>query len=299
MPSPSIAGPAELIDFPVEADGHQSNPEPPHLVFARARAEQQLASAEGLVQMVLATRLPEVREQALQNIHVAINAAELVGVYPVILAGTKRSRLLKRRKKRRLKPGTLSLFFQKTSTQITVQLYDEQGRMRPEAYVRLCHFLTEPPAINHRHHRKTDWNPWVAYNPRLFAVLFYISHQFDRPLFVVSAFRSPKKRSSKRKKNYHVRGRALDFRLHDGRNRVSSRQKVLGFMESSFAHIGSGWYPNSPFVHLDVREKPSYYWTDPSGPGQRQRNRARPIKRKPRYRADPTLNTVHISPASL
>jgi hypothetical protein len=40
------------------------------------------------------------------------------------------------------------------------------------------------------------------------------------------------------------------------------------FLRSSFAHVGVGYYPNSLFVHLDVRKGPSAFWIDYSGPGQ-------------------------------
>ena len=36
----------------------------------------------------------------------------------------------------------------------------------------------------------------------------------------------------------------------------------------SFGHVGVGFYPVSGFVHLDVRDGPSYFWVDRTGPGK-------------------------------
>jgi hypothetical protein len=42
---------------------------------------------------------------------------------------------------------------------------------------------------------------------------------------------------------------------------------LFELLRRSFADIGVGYYPNSTFVHLDVRER-STLWVDYSGPGQ-------------------------------
>ena len=39
-------------------------------------------------------------------------------------------------------------------------------------------------------------------------------------------------------------------------------------VRKTFQHIGVGYYPNSNFVHVDVRDGPSAFWIDYSGPGQ-------------------------------
>jgi hypothetical protein len=39
-------------------------------------------------------------------------------------------------------------------------------------------------------------------------------------------------------------------------------------LRSRFKNVGVGYYPNSSFVHLDVRRGSSAFWIDYSGPGQ-------------------------------
>ena len=58
----------------------------------------------------------------------------------------------------------------------------------------------------------------------------------------------------------HTRGRALDFRITGVPNRV-----LYEALRRSFAGVGVGYYPNSTFVHLDVRESDAT-WIDYAGP---------------------------------
>lgn len=60
----------------------------------------------------------------------------------------------------------------------------------------------------------------------------------------------------------HHHGRALDIRV-DG----VSREVLRDFLRS-MDETGVGYYPNSYFVHMDVRDKRGY-WVDRSGPGER------------------------------
>jgi len=59
----------------------------------------------------------------------------------------------------------------------------------------------------------------------------------------------------------HHHGRALDIRV-DGVSREALRDFLRGIDET-----GVGYYPNSYFVHMDVRDKRGY-WIDRSGPGE-------------------------------
>ena len=45
--------------------------------------------------------------------------------------------------------------------------------------------------------------------------------------------------------------------------------ELRDFLRSAFQRIGVGYYPNSDFVHLDVRARVSAFWIDYSGPGER------------------------------
>ena len=67
--------------------------------------------------------------------------------------------------------------------------------------------------------------------------------------------------------SHHKLGKAMDVRV-DG----VANEKLVAFCRS-LPDTGCGYYPNSSFVHFDVRPKGSghVYWIDASGPGERAR----------------------------
>ncbi len=90
-----------------------------------------------------------------------------------------------------------------------------------------------------------------------------MSDQFGgKPIRVVSGFR----RNSHSRESRHKQGRAVDFSIECVPNTALSEYcRTLGA-------VGVGYYPNSSFVHLDVR-KSAAAWIDDSGPGQAPRYR--------------------------
>ncbi len=64
--------------------------------------------------------------------------------------------------------------------------------------------------------------------------------------------------------SFHAHGRALDFRV-DG----VANEELVAFCKT-LRDTGCGYYPNSSFVHLDVREPGTGHvqWIDGSGPGE-------------------------------
>lgn len=99
--------------------------------------------------------------------------------------------------------------------------------------------------------------------------LNYIRRQFPgHALEIVSGHR-PRARQTSR----HHQGRALDLRLRG----VANKRLV----ERLRAHprCGVGYYPNSVFVHLDVRPR-SGFWVDRSGPGEAADYGSWPPKRR-------------------
>ena len=62
----------------------------------------------------------------------------------------------------------------------------------------------------------------------------------------------------------HATGRAIDFRLEGAKN-----EDVVAFCKT-LTDTGCGFYPNSSFVHLDVRDPGAGHvsWIDASGPGE-------------------------------
>lgn len=65
----------------------------------------------------------------------------------------------------------------------------------------------------------------------------------------------------------HSTGRAIDFRLEGAKN-----EDVVAFCKT-LTDTGCGFYPNSSFVHLDVRDPGAGHvsWIDASGPGESPR----------------------------
>lgn len=95
-------------------------------------------------------------------------------------------------------------------------------------------------------------------NSRLIALLAKVSDTFGgRPLRIVSGYRERSYAAASR----HRTGSALDFSIPGVPN-----EAVRDYMRG-LDNVGVGYYPNSSFVHLDVREGDTY-WIDYSGPGE-------------------------------
>ena len=95
-------------------------------------------------------------------------------------------------------------------------------------------------------------------HPRLVRLLAQVSDQFGgRPIRIVSGYRE----SSYASESRHKTGRAVDFSIPGVPN------SVLCDYLLTLSKVGVGYYPNSSFVHLDVREHKTY-WIDYSGPGE-------------------------------
>ena len=63
--------------------------------------------------------------------------------------------------------------------------------------------------------------------------------------------------------SYHNKGQAMDFRVAGVSNKA-----LVRFVRSTFSNVGVGYYPNSVFIHMDHREKKTY-WVDYSRPGEK------------------------------
>jgi uncharacterized protein YcbK (DUF882 family) len=102
-----------------------------------------------------------------------------------------------------------------------------------------------------------------AMNPRLMRLLYQTGrHWPGRRLEVVSGYRAPS--VAKNPRSPHMKGLACDFRV-DGVKTAELRD----YLRKTFDRVGVGYYPNSTFVHLDVRKDRSAFWIDYSGPGER------------------------------
>lgn len=121
---------------------------------------------------------------------------------------------------------------------------------------------------------------------RLVALLGIVSNHFGgKKIEIVSGFRpfSPKQYTPH---SNHNHGRAMDFRVQGVPN------TVLRDYCRTLHDVGVGYYPNSVFVHLDVRSAPAF-WIDYSKPGEAPRYQA------PNVDADEGASDVHAEHPSL
>jgi uncharacterized protein YcbK (DUF882 family) len=101
-------------------------------------------------------------------------------------------------------------------------------------------------------------------DPRLATIVAMISDHFKgRDVLLVSGYRPYSPQQYTPHSNHNV-GRAIDFSIRGISN------QVLRDYCRTFRNVGVGYYPNSSFVHLDVRAAKAY-WIDYAGPGQRPR----------------------------
>ena len=113
-------------------------------------------------------------------------------------------------------------------------------------------------------------------DPRLMRILAAASDTFGgRTLRIASGYRE----HSHRRSSKHKLGRACDFSI-DGIPNHALKEYLM-----TLPNVGVGYYPNSSFVHVDVRDVKTH-WVDLSRPGQKpryahkQRKRAK-VERKP------------------
>jgi LysM repeat protein len=98
---------------------------------------------------------------------------------------------------------------------------------------------------------------------RLLRLLVRVSDTFGgRPIWIVSGYRT----SSYFADSRHKHSAAVDFSIVGVPNAVVRQYLLL------FENVGVGFYPNSSFVHLDVRDG-SMQWIDYAGPGEAPRQR--------------------------
>jgi uncharacterized protein YcbK (DUF882 family) len=149
------------------------------------------------------------------------------------------------------KPGRVDLFRIATSERLSLTLLDTRGRVRPQVPAQLASFLRprNAPSKQKPPHK------------RLIALLAEVSNHFGgRRINVASGYRLAKGYTSHQSR--HVAGAAIDLRVEGVPNR-----KLCDYLRQ-FDDVGVGFYPNSTFVHFDVRDR-NAYWIDVSGPGQK------------------------------
>lgn len=100
----------------------------------------------------------------------------------------------------------------------------------------------------------------IKLHPRLARLLQTIADRYPgKRIEIISGQRAKKQ---KKHESYHNKGRALDFRVEG-----VSNYKLCQYVRS-FKNVGVGYYPNSVFIHMDVRDYDAY-WIDYSEPGEK------------------------------
>jgi uncharacterized protein YcbK (DUF882 family) len=125
--------------------------------------------------------------------------------------------------------------------------------------------------------------------PRLVHLLAAVSNHFgSRKIEIISGFRPYSPLQHTAHSNHNI-GKAVDFRV------VGVPNEVVRDYCRSLRDVGCGYYPNSTFVHMDVRDTSSF-WIDYSRPGEPPRYNA------PNLDADEGTSDVgeeaHLAPPS-
>jgi uncharacterized protein YcbK (DUF882 family) len=159
---------------------------------------------------------------------------------------------LKSRKKASPRNPPVELFHVNRKEQMQIRLRDQQGRPVRGQQKRFDHFL-----------RCHYTNVQHAMNPRLIRLIYETGrHWPGRRIEIVSGYRHPS--FAKNPRSPHMKGLACDFRVAGVTN-----AQLRDYLRHTFDKVGVGYYPNSSFVHLDVRKDHSAFWIDYSGPGER------------------------------
>jgi len=125
---------------------------------------------------------------------------------------------------------------------------DKKGHVTPQAEEEICKLFG---AVGTRPH--TDL--------RLIRMVAKVSEKFgNRPIRIVSGYRTRSFFEDSR----HKMSRAVDFSIPGIPN-----ETIRDYLRS-LPEVGVGYYPNSSFVHLDVRDSATY-WVDYAGPGEAPR----------------------------
>jgi uncharacterized protein YcbK (DUF882 family) len=133
----------------------------------------------------------------------------------------------------------------------------EEFRIR----VKDAHGHIPPSALKAFERMLRQGNATHPIDPRLVALVGIVSSHFGgKPIEIVSGYRAYASTQYNQRSNHNL-GKALDFRIRGVNNEL-----VRDFCRT-LRSAGCGYYPNSTFVHLDVRDTKAY-WVDYSHPGE-------------------------------
>lgn len=157
------------------------------------------------------------------------------------------------------RPGVVRLYRRHVGRRI-LRLLDSRRRLTRRGMRRLRQLMRSRPSQGGRLGPKPP--------ERLARLLARVSDHFGgRRITIVSGYRT--EGGYTRENSQHIRGHALDLRVQGVPNSV-----LRDYLRRTFKRVGVGYYPRSRFVHVDVRDKSSY-WVDWSRPGQAPRYQRR------------------------
>jgi uncharacterized protein YcbK (DUF882 family) len=166
-------------------------------------------------------------------------------------------------------PGVVHLTRIAMHEDYTVRVVDRRSRQAPLAPKQFEKLMRSP-----------NGNAAHPIDPRLIALVGVVSDHFGgRKLEVISGYR-PYTPTQYTAHSNHNHGRAIDFRV------VGVPNEVVRDFCRTLRNTGCGYYPNSVFVHMDVRDR-SAYWIDYSKPGEA------PHYNAPNLDADEGAGDVH------
>jgi uncharacterized protein YcbK (DUF882 family) len=152
-------------------------------------------------------------------------------------------------------PGVVHAARIATTEEVSFRVNDRRGHVSPNAMKQAERLLRFSTGQTH------------PIDPRLLALLAVVSDHFgSRKIEVISGFRPYTPTQYTPHSNHNV-GKAIDFRV------VGVPNEVLRDYCRTLRNVGVGYYPNSTFVHLDVRPT-SAFWIDYSKPGEPPRYNA-------------------------
>jgi uncharacterized protein YcbK (DUF882 family) len=148
--------------------------------------------------------------------------------------------------------ATVELFHVNRHETLRLRVVDERGRPVRGLDRRMSKFLR-------CHHTNAEHRM----DPRLVRLIHETGRHYPgRRIEVVSGYRHPT--VARNPRSPHMKGLACDFRVQGVPN-----TELRDFLRSHYQHVGVGYYPNSSFVHLDVRGSgPSAFWIDYSRPNE-------------------------------
>jgi hypothetical protein len=152
---------------------------------------------------------------------------------------------------------------------VVLSLTDCAGHPNLEALPALS-LLAQPPSARTDEGDSGAGTQAHPLNPELLVRLQRIASEFPgHAIEIVSGYRPTARPGSR-----HHGGDALDLRVEG----VDNTELVA--VLRSLAATGVGYYPNSTFVHVDVR-KDAFYWVDRSAPGEAPSYVAEPAAEPP------------------